>query len=651
MKQFILLLTAFICIGCSSQRKISYLKDSNTTAGLTPSFKNDVPDIEIQKQHSDSLIVQAPDGHEVLILKAIKDDDGEMVATDVIEASIVVASFRNVAERNGFVDIAFDVIVPEQMQDSKWQIRLYPSMEIMGDTVALSPVIITGKDHRKVQLRGYQLYNRFLSSIITDSTQFRREKDLERFIKRNFSEIYAYKNDSSFVSDDLIYSSWGVSQKEAIQHYTLQKKIQRNNIRASKSDKMYSRFIKAPIITEGIRLDTVMTDISGDFVYEYVQSIPAKAGLRKVVMTLSGDIYEQEDVLLKIPKSEPITFYISSLSSLIDEKERYLTRIIYRKAQANTSCHIEFPSGKWDIDPMLAENGFQIHNIKSILGSLAENVDFDLDSICVTASCSPEGRYSLNENLARKRAESVSNYFEGYLKSYRDSLKKDEGIRIDLDNTYKEDTSKEQKISFISRSIPENWLSLEEYLMRDSLVTDKESIRDILSEKDPDYREALLSKLDITEHIRRDIYPKLREVRFDFHLHRKGMVKDSIHTSIIDSVYARGVQAIRDRDYKSAATLLSPYRDFNTAIAFCCMEYNASALDILNDIEDNDKTFYMKAVLYSRKGEDAKAVENFLKACDLNPSFVHRGNLDPEISALIRRYNINMDKEEDDILF
>ena len=36
-----------------------------------------------------------------------------------------------------------------------------------------------------------------------------------------------------------------------------------------------------------------------------------------------------------------------------------------------------------------------------------------------------------------------------------------------------------------------------------------------------------------------------------------------------------------------------------------------------------------------------EAVEHYLNSCRLNPAFVHRGNLDPEISALIKAYGLN----------
>lgn len=118
-----------------------------------------------------------------------------------------------------------------------------------------------------------------------------------------------------------------------------------------------------------------------------------------------------------------------------------------------------------------------------------------------------------------------------------------------------------------------------------------------------------------------------------------------------DSVYMQGLQAIRDREYERAVTLLRPYRDYNTAVAFCALDYNASALEVLEPMERTDKVLYLLAILYSRKGDDRNAVECYMKACRLNPALVHRGNLDPEIAGLIRRYGLDRREEEDNRQF
>ena len=57
------------------------------------------------------------------------------------------------------------------------------------------------------------------------------------------------------------------------------------------------------------------------------------------------------------------------------------------------------------------------------------------------------------------------------------------------------------------------------------------------------------------------------------------------------------------------------------------------------------KTEYMKALIYSRKGEDAQAVRHYISACKMDPAFIHRGNLDPEISVLAGKYELNLESQ------
>ena len=146
-------------------------------------------------------------------------------------------------------------------------------------------------------------------------------------------------------------------------------------------------------------------------------------------------------------------------------------------------------------------------------------------------------------------------------------------------------------------------------------------------------------------YLREKVYPQLRTVRFDFFLHRKGMVKDTVHTTVLDSAYMRGVEAIKDRDYKTPVTLLRPYHDFNTAIAYCSLDYNQSALEILLELKKDADVNYMLAILYSRLVDESKAVGHYMEACKQNASYVHRGNLDPEISSLMNKYELNVIEE------
>ena len=630
---------------CGTHKKIEQIRSVEMQARLAlPSdSQKTLREIKIPRKTRDTLQIVDFEGHEMLIMNAIRDEDGEMVATERLDAAVVTARFRNVAERRGRVDLEFQVIVPRDMQDSRWQLRLDPDMYILGDSLRLDPVIITGRDYRKAQLRGYEQYRRFLNSIITDTTRFINLGALEIFIERNIPEVYAFRNDTTYVSDEQFASAYGVTERQAVEHYTWKLWKRWNKRRAGRKNLMYRRFVKAPIVTEGIRLDTVIQNDNGDFIYNYVQTINTRPKLRKVEIVLSGDIREQGKRIYTIPRSEPLTFYISSISGLADGSERYLKKIIERKVEANTACYIEFPQGKANIDPQLGNNPGEIDRIKGNFRELLVNETFDLDSICVEAYASPEGAAKSNEALSERRARAASDYFSHFAAQLSDSLSREAGIVLALGDEVIE-TLKPAPISFNSRSGGENWQMLNVLIESDEYLKDaaKQEYKQLAAlYKDPDIREKQLSRSPHYRYLREKIYPRLRVVKFNFFLHRKGMLKDTVHTTELDTVYMRGVQYLRDHDYEEALKRLQPYKDFNTAVAYVALDRNSSAMEILRRLEPDGPVNYLLAILYSREGDEQRAVQCYVHACAQEPSYVHRGNLDPEISALIKKYDLN----------
>ena len=642
------LLAVLLTAGCGSQGKLERLRRQSLAAQMVIADEKELPEIAMGGEpRRDTMVVEDPDGNQVLIMRAVKDENGEMVATDVIQAAKITARFRNVAERSGKVDLNFRIIVPEAMQDRDWQLRFYPDLFVAEDSLRLDPILITGEGYRKAQLKGYEHYRRFLDSIAADSTHFVDRFQLEMFLRRNLPDIYRYKTDSTAVSDAEFRSHFGITEQQALAHYTNQLVVRRNRRKVGRKDEMFRRFVKAPIVTEGLRLDTVIVSPDGDILYDYVQSIHVRPSLRKATVLLSGDIFEEDRRIYRVPRTEPLTFYISSISGLSDDAVRYKTVVTERRVQANTACYIDFEQGRAEIRKETGHNREEMARIEGNLRSLLQHRDFDLDSIVVTASCSPEGSYEHNRRLSMRRSESVSDYFEGFLKHWRDSVRRN-SFHIGLDDTYREEAPAE--IRMLSRNNPENWTMLDALVREDGILSrkEKEEYAQTASVLEPDLREQRLQRLPSYRHIRESLYPRLRTVRFDFHLHRKGLQKDTIHTTVVDTAYMRGLQAIRDREYEQAVTLLRPYKDYNTAVAFCALDYNASALEVLEPMERTDKVLYLLAILYSRRGDDRRAVESYLRACRLNPSFVHRGNLDPEIAGLIRRYGLDREPEEND---
>ena len=644
---------------CATRRKLMNLvnaSDSTATVQLAlakeadylPEMKNDL------SASRDTLTVKDDDGREFLLMKAVKDEEtGEMVATEVIEAAKVTARFRNVAERHGKVDLAFQIMVPPSMMDTKWQLRFYPDMFVMGDSLRLEPVIITGGGYRKAQLRGYELYDKFLAKIVQDTTKFIDIEQLEIFLQRNIPQLYAFKSDSSYVDESRFNTVYGVSQRQAVEHYTNKVARRINERRKNKREAMYAKYVKVPIVTEGIRLDSVVVNTDGDFVYYYVQTINTRPKLRKVDVKLSGEIFESDKRIYTIPVTEPLTFYISSISAFVDNTEKYLTKVIERRATANTECRIDFEAGKSEIKMDYADNAYEINMISKTIASLLENKDFDLDSIIVRATASPEGRFTLNSSLAQKRSEAVSSYFSKYIEAYKDSLRQEAGFSMSFNGEEQKIVAAEKPVDirFTPRCIPENWDDLDALVDKDVVMNpdQKSDYFSVRSESNPDVREARMKNQAYYRYMKETLYPKLRTVKFNCYLHRKGMIKDTVHTTVLDSAYMRGVQELREMNYAEALALLSPYDDFNTAVAYVGMDRNVNAMRILSKLEKTAQVNYLMAILYSRSGDFNNAVQHYVTSCRQNPSYRFRGNLDPEISVLIKQYGLN--SEENDRIF
>ena len=660
------LLMILALASCSTRKQLRALYDGQLDTVLFNMPKRSAAPNTIAAQNvaQDTIIIKDAQGNEQFLMKAVQDEEtGEMVATEVLEAATVTARFQNIAERRGKVDLEYLVTIPENMLNNDWQFRLFPSMVIQGDSTDLEAIFITGRKYREAQLRGYERYDRFVRKIVEEDIYFINIYQLERFVARNFPDLYAFKNDTTFVSEEEFQSYYGVKEKEAIEHYTQKLQKKWNNSLKDKRGKKYEKLVKSPIITEGVRLDSIITTGNGDVIYHYVQTINTRPKLRKATINLKGSIYQGNEMIYLLPNFKPLDYYISTTSTFADlNVVKYLTQVIERRAYANTAYRIDFKVAKSDINPELGNNAAEIEKIKANLRNLLDNEEFELDSIIVNATASPEGTYVRNGQYAQARSESVTRYFDRFIKEYRDSLEaaNEEGFSIvltnELDSTMTEDIIIPEKdtipeIKLTARSTPENWEDLVEYIRQDTVMTatQKQQYFDLHGTLTPDARENKMKQYGWYSYAKKEIYPKLRTVKFNFYLHRKGMVKDTIHTTTVDSTYARGLQALADMDYHTAIALLGPYEDYNAAVAFVGLDRNLTALQILEPIKPEERTpqvNYILAIIYSRIGRVQDAVQCYLNSVEQDYSYRPRGNLDPEISVLIKQYELFKEEEE-----
>jgi len=650
--------------GCSHYKKVSHLQRDEIKATVVlpnnevaAKIVNKAAENDENPITEDKIVKTELQGNAVIMNTVYDEESGETVITDNLKEVVVEAPYRNVAERNGIIELAFDLIVPTQMQDTKWQIRFTPQLFYLEDSLNLNKIYITGNMYRQKQLRGYELYNRFLASILPDSSfvkSFCYVRLMEIFLKRNFPIVHNLKNDTLLHDASYIEEYLGNEGMRVIEHYTKNRLVKRNNKKKLMLGKMFNKYVKVPLDTAGLRLDTIITNNNNTLTYRYLQSFRTLPHLKRIDLKLSGNIYESDRHIYSMPPTLPLSYYVSSVSWFVSDETRYVKKIIEKNAYINTAAYIDFPLGKHDFIDTLSTNRIEADRIKANLREIATNSDFVMDSVIMTAGCSPDGKYAGNIILAKKRGENIKNYFLDYYNHLTDSInapvwhigfndKTEQAVNMSAkkqrESRNRNDIAKRFKVN----TIPENWDKLYTLLANDSMFKSDSRLLSLFEIKDPDLRERELSKMQGYNYIRSALYPLLRTVKFEFYLHRVGMIKDTIHTTVVDTLYMRGVKALIERDYKLAIDCLKEYKDYNTAVAYICLDYNHSALDILNSLPGSSRVLYMRALVNARLGEEDKAAEQLVKGVEMEPSLRFRVNLDPELSALATKHNLIFD--------
>lgn len=671
------MLVLLVAGACSGTRKLNYIRTGNADAVLSLSSRDragapvSASDSSGLTAPADTLKVRDLNGREVFLMRAVQDEDGTMIASEVLQPASVTARFRNVAERMGRIDLHFDINVPAALQDPEWELRFQPRLYLPEDTVSLAEVRLTGNGYRKTQLRGYEQYRKFLAGIITDSSRLHRQRTLERFLARNIPALAALRTDSLPVADSTLEAirrslsgQYGITVAESGKHYRRHRLIRRNERKMLRRESVFRRLVRNPVAPGPVYLDS-LTGEPRDTDIPYAYALRTRKGLRKADLTLSGEIWSEGRLLYRMPESAPLTFYISSIASWTDDADRYVKRIVERKATVRTAAYLDFRQGSAEIDTALHENASELRRIEGNIRELWEQDTYEVDSLVICATCSPEGSYTHNARLAEARSEAIRQHFESFLTAEcpepvlrwdlsgtpgdeTPSVVSPHAVSIQETSVPLQETSVPERFRLTARSIPEDWDRLAALVRGDSLLKDRSRILAIVTgDETPDRKETELRGTAGYPRLFQVLYPLMRTVRFEFHLHRRGMIRDTVHTTEIDTVYRRGVEALREKDYARAITLLRPYRDFNAAIACLSLDYNHTALDILNSLHRSPRRDYLLALAYARTGDDKRAVNAYLESVRADRSLVFRGNLDPEISRLVHTYRLDRLLEDD----
>lgn len=556
-------------------------------------------DMSLTEGNRDRLTTVSAEDEELVLNAEVTESGGEIMAQGKLSPLTVTALHRNIAERGGKVRLSFDMRVSRELLAKDRQLRVVPKLMMDEDTMLMDRIFVTGAAYRAEQLKGYERYNKYFASIIPDSVDF-----LKAFGYLGLLKYFTQRN-----IEDRPRGEFGVTEPEAIDYYIKHYLVRLNRRRKDRLEEVFRKCVKDPIDRLGIRLDTVLRDPSGGLTYRYVQDLPATRDMRRLRMCFAGSVHSYGNTLYRFNAPDTLTWYVSSLTQMADTSAVYRKQTLARDVEASTLAFIEFEKGSWTIDTTLGNNADELERIRREFDSLAVSKRFTADSVIICASCSPDGSYMVNQNLSHKRAESIMEYFSSAIKN---------------------------KVRMHTEHIPENWDLLKEHIIQDSNVRNKDQVLDVFSERDPDKREELLSKCADFKYIREKLYPLLRRIDFTFRLHRR--IYDTISTEVVpDEAYKEGIRSLMDRDFKKAVGLLRPYADINTAIAYLCMDYNASALSVLGELERNSRTNYLTALVYSRLGDERKAMEYFRSAIAEDPRLRFRASLDPEMERLLEQ--------------
>ena len=421
-----------------------------------------------------------------------------------------------------------------------------------------------------------------------------------------------HKPDESVPLEDLVIRGGRFSLLQERDYWQYETYVERFRPDTVGREAAFARFVKFPY-PEDARLDS-LAEGRNTVTYYYSQEVRTDETSKKMLVTLQGQVLAVDDSAYRMPPSDTLSYVVSSMLSFVDTLPRYRIKVIDKFVTVEERNYIQFFVGDTRVVDTLGDNRRQLDKITDLMRQIVEQQEFFVDTITLTAASSPEGSYAANNILACGRAQALKRYL---VRRY--------GRSIDTMLTV--------------RWVAEDWQELTNRIRTDREIVNRDAILElIVREKNPDRREQSIRQRFPQEYayIRSVIYPQLRAVNFCYNLRRKGMVKDTIYTTELDTAYARGVELLRKRKYAKALYILNDYNDRNTVVAHLSLDYNERALELLAAMPKDAVTEYLRAIACSRLGRKEEGREHFLEACRLAPRMEYRGNLDPEIAELLK---------------
>lgn len=648
--------------------------------------KNDTASFSLPKQ----IAWVDEKGEQHIVTRAEKDSvTGEDITTVELGGITVMARSKQVAERNGKINLDFLVTVPSELISNKWQLQLTPvAYKKKNDSILLDKIFLSGADFAKMQKKGFLRYQAFMNSIIPDSAYLTHMFD-ERGYRKAMAELeeeyfQAWKHE---VIEKEKWIDWSdrTNARFALFNYIMERN--RTSIEGYNSileklpaywmrRELDSRYLPGKwkmFVDENYRIRTKSitpedsTEIVRKFtdykriaenrkrkeqlgeMYDRYVRFPYQAARLDTIIRKGGSFvyyYKQE-----LPANEDLRKIDLTLNGLILAKNESRTQLPpsdtityfvssmvqfldhtprYRKKVITRKDERQITAY---VNYKAASTAFdeQLGNNASEIGKVFETIN----RINFT------GEYlidSIHMTATSSPEGSASmNYNLSRLRAA--GLKKYLAARTDdregVDSLFR------------PKWTGEDWEKLRTLISGDDSLVHKRELLGMFGISNPDLRENGMRKYrEDYSRIREKFYPLLRAVEFKFHLHRRDMIRDTVIVPVIDSTYMRAVQMIEDRQYKEALSILDGnYEgDFNTAVCLMSLGYDRRALEIMLGQEDTSNRNYLLAILYCRLGREREALRSFIKSCDQDGAKIWRGRLDPEINKLIITYNLYKDE-------
>lgn len=209
--------------------------------------------------------------------------------------------------------------------------------------------------------------------------------------------------------------------------------------------------------------------------------------------------YQADDVQV-VDQEEPVDITIPD-EEVKDETvyQVYVPYFIYLQPEAETivkeraisgEAYVVFKSGATDVDAAYKDNEAELQKIRATVDSVRVDPDISITSIVLRGYSSPDGTFSVNQDLSEKRVQAIREYVEGLFEL-------PEGV-------------------WQAEAGGENWEGLRKAVEAATNLPNKTKILELIdSDMDPDRKEYKISKYSRDYRIIfNDIYPMLRRTDY-----------------------------------------------------------------------------------------------------------------------------------------